>query len=290
MIYTIENDKMKVSVNSHGAELMSIKNSEGREYLWQGDKKYWQDRAPILFPYIARLTDGKYYLDGKCYSMPIHGFASSSEFEVVEKNDLEITFSLKSNKETYLCYPRKFEFLITYKLVETTLNIIFNVINEDEKVMYFGVGGHPGFLIDGKFDEYYLEFETECEPIRVGFNDKCFLNGKDEKFPLVNNKILMLNHKLFDNDAIVLFDNAKTLTIKNNFDNYKLIVSYDKMKYLGLWHMPKTDAPYICIEPWSSLPSREGIIEELEKQNNLIKLEKGENYINAWSISICENK
>lgn len=26
-------------------------------------------------------------------------------------------------------------------------------------------------------------------------------------------------------------------------------VNYPDMPYLGLWHWPKTDAPYICIEP-----------------------------------------
>ena len=58
------------------------------------------------------------------------------------------------------------------------------------------------------------------------------------------------------------------------------------MKYLGLWHMPKTNAPYICIEPWSSLPSREGIIEVFEKQSNLLVLEKNKQYTNTWSIKI----
>ena len=32
----IKNDKLTVKVASLGAELQSIKDSEGREYLWQG--------------------------------------------------------------------------------------------------------------------------------------------------------------------------------------------------------------------------------------------------------------
>ena len=67
MIYTLENDSLKVQVNSHGGELWSIQTKDGAEYLWQGDEAYWKDRALNLFPYIARLTEGKYMLDGKTY-------------------------------------------------------------------------------------------------------------------------------------------------------------------------------------------------------------------------------
>ena len=67
MIYTLENDSLKVQVNSHGGELWSIQTKDGAEYLWQGDETYWKDRALNLFPYIARLTEGKYMLDGKTY-------------------------------------------------------------------------------------------------------------------------------------------------------------------------------------------------------------------------------
>lgn len=48
-----------------GAQLLSIRASDGTECLWQGDPAYWSDRAPNLFPYVARLTEGKYYLDGQ---------------------------------------------------------------------------------------------------------------------------------------------------------------------------------------------------------------------------------
>lgn len=286
MIYTIKNNKIIVSINSLGAELMSIKDLNGKEYLWQGDKKYWSDRAPILFPYIARLTNNSYFLDEKCYSMKIHGFANYNEFSLYHITDNEITFCLNSNEDTYKCYPRVFSFFVTYRLIESKLEITFKVLNKDDKTMYFGIGGHPGFLLDGNYNDYYLEFNEKCKPIRVGFNEKCFLNGLDKNFPLIDDLILKLDHKMFDDDAIVLYDNAKSVSIKSCKTNYKLTVSFPDMKYLGLWHRPKTDAPYICIEPWSSLPSREGVVEEFEKQVNLIKVYNDSSYVNSWSVEI----
>ena len=56
----IQNDKLTVTVDSMGAALWSIQDDRKREYLWQGDVRYWKDRAPNLFPYIARLTDKRY--------------------------------------------------------------------------------------------------------------------------------------------------------------------------------------------------------------------------------------
>ena len=51
----LKNEKLTVEISSHGAELQSIRNAEGREYLWQGDEKYWPRRSPLLFPIVCGL-------------------------------------------------------------------------------------------------------------------------------------------------------------------------------------------------------------------------------------------
>jgi len=50
MLYTIKNGAMTVTVDSLGAQLMSITAADGTEYLWNGDKTYWGGRAPVLCP------------------------------------------------------------------------------------------------------------------------------------------------------------------------------------------------------------------------------------------------
>ena len=42
----------------------------------------------------------------------------------------------------------------------------------------------------------------------------------------------------------------------------------------------------MCIEPWVSLPAREGEIAVLERQADLIHLPAGEIYRNIWSIAV----
>ena len=75
MLHTIGNQYLTVTVSEMGAELQSILGNDGTQYLWQGDPAYWKDRALNIFPYVARLTQGRYVIDGEEYAMPIHGFA-----------------------------------------------------------------------------------------------------------------------------------------------------------------------------------------------------------------------
>ena len=98
---------------------------------------------------------------------------------------------------------------------------------------------------------------------------------------------LPLKHNMFDEDAIVLKDTAKSVILKSDKSEKALKVTFPNMKYIGFWHRPKTDAPYICIEPWSSLPSRQDIIEDLETQPDLVSLEAGGEYKDGFTIEIA---
>jgi len=294
MIHTIQNEYLTVKIHEKGATLWSIMDKDGTEYLWQGDEQYWKDRAPNLFPYIARMTKGRYTLKGKTYKMDIHGFAKDMMFKAKKISDTHIIFTIVYTEETYQQYPYKFSFSIIYKLDNEKIKITYWIDNDDDKTMYFGIGAHPGFnvpLEDGAvFEDYYLEFDFVNEVKRVGFSDDCFVTGELFDFPLEDDVRLPLSHHLFDNDAIVLTDVAKTVTLKSNTCNKGIRVIYPDMSYLGIWHMPKTDAPYVCIEPWSSLPSRKDVVEDIEAQPTLVSLESRCEYKNQCYIEVLLNK
>lgn len=290
VFHKIENKWLTVTAAEEGAQLGSIRTPDGTEYLWQGDAKYWEDRAITIFPYVARLTQGNYYMDGKLYKMNNHGFAAGQRFRLAERTEESMTLELEDNEETYAQYPRHFVFRIIYSLQENTLEVRFVVENKDEKPMYFGIGGHPGFNVpltpEKEFTDYRLRFHEACQPVRVGFTEKCFLNGQDRAFALEEDRILPLSHDLFDEDAIVWKGMTDTITLETPGDSRSVTVRYPDMPYLGIWHMPKTDAPYVCIEPWRSLPSTQDEIAVFEEQEDLVKLESGQTYENVWTITI----
>ena len=49
MQVVLENEALKVTINSFGAELASIQGkATDTEYLWNADAKFWKRTAPVL--------------------------------------------------------------------------------------------------------------------------------------------------------------------------------------------------------------------------------------------------
>lgn len=290
MIHTIYNEFLSVSISERGAQMQSIQDAHGIEYLWQGEATYWSDRAPTLFPFVGRLTNNSYKYMGKVYPMGIHGFAASMDFELVEQDKDYLVLELNHSLITLVQYPFDFCLRITYRLLGKAVDISYEVHNLGRCTMPFGIGGHPGFNVPivytEQFTDYELEFSCPCQPDRVGFSPEVYLNGHDETYPLREDRFIDLRHDLFDDDAVILKNMAREVILRSKVSGKGVKVSYPDMPFLGIWHWPKTDAPYVCIEPWSSLPSRQNIVEEFSCKSDLIQLAAGECYITSWSISI----
>lgn len=292
MYYTIKNEHLTVVINDHGAELHSIRTADGTEYLWQGDPAIWTGQAPNLFPYVARLTDKKFTFEGNEYSMKIHGFINAVDLRVEKAEADRITFRYDSNEETLAQFPFDFVYRITYAVEGHVLTVRTDVENPGTKRMFFGLGGHPGFnvpLEDGlTFEDYCIEFSQPSHPWRVGFTDDCYRNGQDQPYPLEDGVRIPLHHDLFDHDAIVLKNVDHCVTIRSDKGHRAVRVSYPDFPVIGFWHKPQMEAPYVCIEPWRSLPSRNGIVEDFAQQADLVALDGGKTYTNAWTIEIIE--
>ena len=289
--FTLENECLRVVASDKGGELQSVYDKQAqRELLWQGDARYWGDKAPNLFPYIARLTNGIYTYQGKEYQMKIHGFVMYSSLECTENGE-ELCFELKSDEATRAQYPFEFVYRIKYRIDGASLLITYEVGTRDSKKMDFGVGAHPGFQVpfvpETEFEDYYLEFGEGVSPSKILFSEDCFVTGI-ELFDGLEDGKLALKHSLFDEDAIVLENMGEKVTLKCKKASASICVEYGDIAYLGLWHCPRTKAPYVCIEPWSSLPSRKGIVEDLEKQENLLSLMPGETCSKTIRITITE--
>lgn len=291
-MYQIENEYLKVTLNPLGACLWSILDKDNTEYLWQGDPKYWGDRAPNLFPYVGRLTEGKYQLLGKTYEMGIHGFAKDTLFEAEQHSKAGIIFRMKNSEETYRQYPYEFTFEISYRLEKTKILIEYRVKNQDAKVMYFGLGGHPGFQVpleeNLQFEDYWLEFDTVEAAKSVELADGRFIAGGVTEIPLEEGRRLSVAPCKSDDGTLILQDMSKGVTLAAKGGHKAVRLEYPKMPYLALWHA--ADAPYLCIEPWASLPSRNGVIEDLATQPGLTSLDAGGEYNNQICIEILKTE
>lgn len=250
----LENDNLKVTINHFGAELCSmIKKETGVEYMWNADEKFWKRSAPVLFPFVGSLKNGEFLYEGKSYPMGQHGFARDMEFSLVSNNGTEAWFSLSSDETTYEKYPFAFTLEIGYLLKNSTLRVIWKVINEDDKQMYFSIGGHPAFMCPlngkGKQTDYFIEFDTNKDLKYSKLSNNGLVYKKDNILA-VNGGKMQVTENLFDEDALVVEGNqAHRISLCKPDGTPYLTVIFDAPLF-GLWSPAKKNAPFICIEPW----------------------------------------
>lgn len=281
MDITIQNESVKAVIKSKGAELCSLQK-DGKNYIWEINADYWNKTSPVLFPIVGALKNGEYQFDNKVYQLPRHGFARDFEFEVIGSTNTEVTFSLKSSEDTLKVYPFNFELLISYIVEGNKLIVKYEVFNLSAEKMYYSIGAHPAFNVQGDFENFSLIFDEEKNLETFKLNQDLF-SGETEEVKLSGN-VLPLNYQLFEEDALVFKNFAtRSLTLADN--NKPVIrVEFPEFPYLGIW--TKRNAPFICIEPWLGIADNLQAVGELKEKEGIQILEGNSNKSVYWSVEL----
>jgi len=280
MIYTIQNDRIAVSVKSLGAELSSIfKKANNTEYLWQGDPNVWSGQSPILFPIIGKLLDDKFTYDGKTYTMEKHGFARHNEFSLVDKFEDNVTFLLESNARTKETFPFDFGLYVIYAIKGSSVKVSHIVENIGTDKMYFSIGAHPGFACEMGDT---LEFEKNEVAVSKFLDETGIICDKAEKILNDDNKIV-ITETVFDGDALI-FESLKSdfVMLKTARGNVKM--TFGGAPYLGIWAKPA--APYVCIEPWFGVNDSYEHYGEIANKPGIVGLEAGNEFTFEYEIEV----
>ena len=283
MIITISNPTLSATINTLGAELITlVKNN--KNYIWTVDETYWNKTSPILFPIVGRLKNDSYTFNGKTYQLPRHGFARNMEFSFDKKSDSQVIFELNESEETKTNYPFDFKLLIAYTLMENELVIEYFVRNQSDEVIPFSIGAHPAFAISDKFENYSLQFNA-ADTFETHHLENESFNGKTTLVETKNNAI-SLNYNLFEKDALVFKQLKSNEVVLKNKDKSILKVNFDHFPYLGIW--TKENAPFLCIEPWCGLADHANHNGNLEEKEGMNHLPAGEDFLRAIRIEILE--
>jgi len=289
MTHYLENETCRVGVKESGAELGSFKlKADNLEYIWQADPQVWPRHAPVLFPIVGKVPDGKYSYQGKSYEMPQHGFARDLDFTLVSQSINELSFELTDSDTTLAIYPFRFRLIINYRLQENTVAITYNVQNPADTTMYFSIGAHPGFncpLLPGEsFSDYYLQFEQPETQVHY-LLEGGLLTGKAE--PLLKNETeLPLTYDLFLKDALVIKKlSSEKISLKNIQHSLGLTFEFKDYPYFGIW-TKGSGAGFICLEPWHGIASSVGDSGDLVQKPGIKELKAGELFSCSFNISI----
>jgi galactose mutarotase-like enzyme len=279
---TISNSKISATISDKGAELISLKASNGREYIWEGNPQYWAKHSPILFPIVGTLKNDSFNYDGNKYQLPRHGFARDMVFDLIRKTGTEAVFSLQSSEETRKLYPFDFELQIIYTLSDTELDITYKIFNKGSKIMYYSIGGHPAFALPKQFKDYSLDFETNDTLVSYQLEND-LLSDKTIKIGL-DKKRLPLTYSLFEKDALIFKDmpSKQIRLLENSLPilNFR----FKKFPNFGIW--TKMNAPFICLEPWVGYSDMLNATGNISEKEGIQALESNSHTAYNFSIEI----
>lgn len=284
----IKNDFLTLSISEHGAEMQSIKDNKGQEYLWDGDEKYWNRHSPILFPIVCGLWKDTYRIDGKEFKLSRHGFARDTDFKLISKGTDRATFALTDSEETLKCYPYHFNLAISYRLEKNTIHVVWHVENTDKQTIFFQIGGHPAFLVPGaKKGEPLkgrLRFDNATPERLYGNVGGCLAKGYHKVE--TENGVWPFTEETFADDAVI-FDRSQLRHIELLGDDDKPVVTLNiKTPAVGIWSPTGKHAPFVCIEPWYGIHDWAEYNGEFKDKYLMNKLLPGASFMSEYTISI----
>lgn len=284
----IANDYLTIQVSDLGAELSSIKDENGREYLWQGDKRYWGRRSPILFPIVGAVWHDTFRVDGKKYHAKRHGFARDSKFKLIKRENNRLVYSLHDTAESYENYPFHFILGISYKLERNKIHVVWHVQNIDDKEIHFQIGGHPAFNIpdmkEGEPVKGYLKLSQE-KLERTVFNHEGNRLEAYKDFE-TDEGILEFDGQTFKDDALV-FDRCQLHDIQLlNRKGMPQVSLHFNTPAVGIWTPYGKNAPFLCIEPWYGIADAENYCGEFKDRYLMNHLQPGASFMSEYIITI----
>ncbi len=285
----LKNEFLTIEVSSHGAELQSIKDKEGKEYLWQADSKFWPRHSPILFPIVCGLWEKKCRIEGKEYTMERHGFARDKDFKLIKHSDTRLTYALESDEETLKVYPYHFILSITYKLEKNRIHVIWHVNNADNKEIHFQIGGHPAFNVPGLKEGEPLAgamcFDNKGVVERIYGNvGGCI---RPERFPVDSKEGLWeFTEESFKDDAVII-DKCQLHQVSLLNKEKRPVVTVDfNAPAVGLWSPYGKNAPFVCIEPWYGVHDWVEFKGEFKDKYLMNHLQPGASFMSEYCITI----
>ena len=289
----LKNEFLTIQVAEKGAELQSIKDKEGHEYLWQADPYYWPRHSPILFPIVCGLWENTYRIDGFEFKMNRHGFARNMDFQLIRKTDNRVTFALTDSPETHRGYPYHFNLSVTYRLDGNKIHVIWHVENTQNTEMHFQIGGHPAFnlpdLAEGEAMHGTLRFDNEEGIERlIGNVEGCIRPGR---FPLETEKgIWRFDEESFNMDAIIIDKcQVKEVSLLDKDGRDVVTVSF-KSPAVGIWSPYGKNAPFVCIEPWYGIHDSVNYQGDFRKKYLMNHLQPGASFMSEYTIEVGSRK
>jgi galactose mutarotase-like enzyme len=285
---TIASDGLTARINPLGAELWSLTDARGDEWMTDADPAFWTGHAPVLFPIVGGLADGRYRLEGREYALARHGFARSSRFDVISAGTDHATFRLADSPETRATYLFAFALDLMFRIEGMTLRMQATVTNTGDAPMPFSFGFHPAFawpLPGGAARAAHRITFAEPEPQPVRRLDPASgLVLPDPQPTPVSGRELLPDAGLFEADALIWDTLASRALTFGAPGGGEIAIAMPDTPMLGIWQKP--GAAYLCIEPWQGIADPLGWTGDFRDKPGVINLAAGASHALRMDVTV----
>ena len=283
--HILENESLRVTVADAGAELISVWDKEvGQERIWNADPAVWNRHAPILFPFVGKVKDGKYRIGDREYAMKTqHGFARDMAFTCVEKTETSVTHCLMATEQTRAVYPFEFRLTVCHRLLpDKRLSVEWQIENLGGERMLFSIGGHPGFMPPEGLGK------EDCLIAFPGQTALQYRSANAAGFILPDTKPLALRDGFAawqeDIPDTWIFEDhqVQSVGIARPDGTPFVTLHCEGFPMLAVWANPQ--GPFICLEPWFGRADDEGFTGTADQKKDMQTLQPGARRSIAYSI------
>lgn len=274
--HILENEFLRVIIADAGAELISVWDKTcGQERIWTGEPEVWNRHAPVLFPFVGKVKDGKYRIGGKEYAMKTqHGFARDMVFACTAETADSVTHCLSATDATRAVYPFEFRLTVCHRLLEgKTLSVEWKIENAGEEKMFYSIGGHPGFMPPAGVpkEDCLISFPGKRELSYIFANPSGYIVTQKKTLPLRGGfaawQADIPDTWIFEDHQVQSVGIAKP-------DGTPYVTMHcESFPMLAVWANPK--GPFICLEPWFGRADDEDFTGEIDRKKGMQSLEAG---------------
>jgi galactose mutarotase-like enzyme len=181
-------------------------------------------------------------------------------------------------------YPFDFALELEYHLIDNEIKEVYRVINKDNVMMHFSIGGHPAFVTpenDASMAGCKIRFDADRITYHL-IGDYQLMARDEYELPLINHEYT-IQEDSFEKDAFIIEGGqAGTVSLVKNEKPF-VTVKFDTPVF-GLWSCKSKNVPFVCIEPWYGRTDAIDFTGELKDREYSNHIDAGEVFEKSFSI------
>ena len=263
-VLTDEDHGLRIIVSRLGAELISLarRDQEGKwvGFLYRDDdvsapETGWANHATVMGYFLHRLKDQRSLYHGQPIEGGTHSFLRSKIWRRGgdDASAGRLTYRILPGDFTAMEYPLAVSLLLTYRLTEGGVHVVFRFENHEQNTTaHVGFGLHPGFAAE-TFESFRLMMPAGV--YRRHFSPSNYLSGETENIEFEGGEMPFARERLPGSYILELVDVPdRTFVYEDTASGRSVTIELPGVPYVTLW---SDGGPFLCVEPCWGLTDHE---------------------------------